>query len=174
MDSTGHVKLTDFGLATGALSPKRIESLKIKVARYSSWLHNAELCFQLDQVKDNQVVHRSTIERRSIYRSTRNEDPRYANSIVGSPDYMVIISFFININTYLLSFRHQRFWEQSSIPIQSTTGHLVVSFLSFWQAFLLLVVAHRRRHGLTSKTGQRFSVDLNTINPRISFSTSLT
>ncbi|KAF9489201.1 AGC/NDR protein kinase [Pleurotus eryngii] len=72
VDSTGHVKLTDFGLATGALNPKRIESLKVK----------------LDKVKDNQVVHRSTIERRSIYRSIRNEDPRYADSIVGSPDYM--------------------------------------------------------------------------------------
>ena len=44
---------------------------------------------QLDKVKDNQVIHRSTIERRSIYRSVRNEDPRYADSIVGSPDYMV-------------------------------------------------------------------------------------
>jgi serine/threonine protein kinase len=31
VDSTGHVKLTDFGLATGALNPKRIESLKVKV-----------------------------------------------------------------------------------------------------------------------------------------------
>ena len=31
VDSSGHVKLTDFGLATGALNPKRIESLKIKV-----------------------------------------------------------------------------------------------------------------------------------------------
>ena len=31
VDGTGHVKLTDFGLATGALNPKRIESLKIKV-----------------------------------------------------------------------------------------------------------------------------------------------
>ncbi|GLB36689.1 putative extension to Ser/Thr-type protein kinases [Lyophyllum shimeji] len=72
VDGSGHVKLTDFGLATGALNPKRIESLKIK----------------LDKVKDNQVVHRSTIERRSIYRSIRNEDPRYADSIVGSPDYM--------------------------------------------------------------------------------------
>ncbi|KAJ8488800.1 hypothetical protein ONZ45_g13822 [Pleurotus djamor] len=72
VDSTGHVKLTDFGLATGALNPKRIESMKIK----------------LDKVKDNQVVHRSTMERRSIYRSIRNEDPRYADSIVGSPDYM--------------------------------------------------------------------------------------
>ncbi|KAF9552995.1 AGC/NDR protein kinase [Agrocybe pediades] len=72
VDGTGHVKLTDFGLATGALNPKRIESLKVK----------------LDKVKDNQIVHRSTIERRSIYRSIRNEDPRYADSIVGSPDYM--------------------------------------------------------------------------------------
>lgn len=31
VDSTGHVKLTDFGLATGALNPQRIESLKVKV-----------------------------------------------------------------------------------------------------------------------------------------------
>lgn len=73
VDGTGHVKLTDFGLATGALNPKRIESLKVK----------------LDKVKDNQVIHRSTMERRSIYRSIRQEDPRYADSIVGSPDYMV-------------------------------------------------------------------------------------
>ncbi|KAN0101080.1 Protein kinase-like domain containing protein [Tylopilus felleus] len=72
VDGTGHVKLTDFGLATGALNPRRIESLKIK----------------LDKVKDNQVVYRSTLERRSIYRSVRHEDPRYADSIVGSPDYM--------------------------------------------------------------------------------------
>ncbi|THH14052.1 hypothetical protein EW146_g6231 [Bondarzewia mesenterica] len=42
----------------------------------------------LDKVKDKEIVHRSTIERRSIYRSIRNEDPRYADSIVGSPDYM--------------------------------------------------------------------------------------
>ncbi|KAF9229850.1 AGC/NDR protein kinase [Gyrodon lividus] len=72
VDGTGHVKLTDFGLATGALNPKRIESLKIK----------------LDKVKDSEVVYRSTLERRSMYRSIRHEDPRYADSIVGSPDYM--------------------------------------------------------------------------------------
>ncbi|KAJ2931136.1 hypothetical protein H1R20_g5909, partial [Candolleomyces eurysporus] len=72
VDGTGHVKLTDFGLATGALNPKRIESLKVK----------------LDKVKDKALITRSTMERRSIYRSIRNEDPRYADSIVGSPDYM--------------------------------------------------------------------------------------
>ncbi|KAI0042090.1 AGC/NDR protein kinase [Auriscalpium vulgare] len=72
VDSTGHVKLTDFGLATGALSPRRIESLKVK----------------LDKVKDTPLVHRSTMERRSLYRSIRASSPRYADSIVGSPDYM--------------------------------------------------------------------------------------
>lgn len=72
VDGTGHVKLTDFGLATGALNPQRIESLK----------------HRLDKVKDNEIIHRSTLERRSIYRSIRNADPRYADSIVGSPDYM--------------------------------------------------------------------------------------
>ncbi|KAF8308628.1 kinase-like protein [Clavulina sp. PMI_390] len=72
VDGSGHVKLTDFGLATGALNPKRIESLKHK----------------LDQVKDTPLVHRSTMDRRSLYRSMRNDYPRYADSVVGSPDYM--------------------------------------------------------------------------------------
>ena len=90
VDSSGHVKLTDFGLATGALSPKRIESLKIKVRSPLLFLLTAtnEYRLQLDKVKDNQIVHRSTMERRSLYRSIRNEDLRYANSVVGSPDYM--------------------------------------------------------------------------------------
>ena len=39
-------------------------------------------------MKDNEVVHLSTMERRSIYRSMRQQIPRYADSIVGSPDYM--------------------------------------------------------------------------------------
>lgn len=93
MDSSGHVKLTDFGLATGALNPKRIESLKIKVRSLplsfcTLSTPTNEYRLQLDKVKDNQIVHRSTMERRSLYRSIRNEDLRYADSIVGSPDYM--------------------------------------------------------------------------------------
>ena len=32
VDNTGHVKLTDFGLATGALNPQKIESMKMKVS----------------------------------------------------------------------------------------------------------------------------------------------
>lgn len=31
VDGTGHVKLTDFGLATGALNPAKIEEMKSKV-----------------------------------------------------------------------------------------------------------------------------------------------
>lgn len=33
VDSQGHVKLTDFGLATGSLNPQRIEALKGKLER---------------------------------------------------------------------------------------------------------------------------------------------
>jgi cell cycle protein kinase DBF2 len=36
VDASGHVKLTDFGLATGALNPKRIESLKVKVTQVTA------------------------------------------------------------------------------------------------------------------------------------------
>ncbi|KAK4688999.1 cell cycle protein kinase DBF2, partial [Tremellales sp. Uapishka_1] len=72
VDGTGHVKLTDFGLATGALNPLKIESMKHK----------------LDQVKDENLVFRSTLERRTMYRSMRMAEPRYADSVVGSPDYM--------------------------------------------------------------------------------------
>jgi serine/threonine protein kinase len=31
IDSTGHVKLTDFGLAAGILAPSKIESMRIKL-----------------------------------------------------------------------------------------------------------------------------------------------
>ncbi|EIW67258.1 hypothetical protein TREMEDRAFT_40420 [Tremella mesenterica DSM 1558] len=72
VDGTGHVKLTDFGLATGALNPQKIEDMKHK----------------LDQVKDENLVFRSTLERRTLYRSMRMAEPRYADSVVGSPDYM--------------------------------------------------------------------------------------
>ncbi|EJT98976.1 AGC/NDR protein kinase [Dacryopinax primogenitus] len=72
VDGTGHVKLTDFGLATGALNPTRIDSLRRK----------------LEDARDDEIISRSTMERRSIYKSMRIQDPRYADSIVGSPDYM--------------------------------------------------------------------------------------
>ncbi|KAF8473975.1 kinase-like domain-containing protein [Kalaharituber pfeilii] len=72
VDSTGHIKLTDFGLSAGMLSPSRLESMRLK----------------LDQVKDMKIIERSTLERRKAYKTMRENDINYANSIVGSPDYM--------------------------------------------------------------------------------------
>ncbi|BGP18635.1 serine/threonine-protein kinase dbf2 [Rhodosporidiobolus nylandii] len=74
IDPTGHIKLTDFGLAAGALNPGKIEHLKHK----------------LDEVADSPLVFRSTIEMKSLYKSIRMADARYADSVVGSPDYMAI------------------------------------------------------------------------------------
>lgn len=80
VDNTGHVKLTDFGLATGALNPQKIEDMKQKVSSMRRRFH----CFQadpakLDQVKDENLVFRSTLERRTIYRSMRMAEPRYVS-----------------------------------------------------------------------------------------------
>ncbi|EEP81161.1 serine/threonine-protein kinase sid2 [Uncinocarpus reesii 1704] len=78
IDSTGHVKLTDFGLAAGMLSPGKIESMRIK----------------LEEVGKTPVPfgrpmgQRTAAERREGYRSLRKREVNYAKSIVGSPDYM--------------------------------------------------------------------------------------
>ncbi|CAD6886237.1 unnamed protein product [Tilletia controversa] len=74
VDASGHIKLTDFGLAAGALNPVRIESLKHK----------------LDQVKDTDFVYRTPAERNSLFKQMRANPAtaRHADSIVGSPDYM--------------------------------------------------------------------------------------
>ncbi|GAA5897367.1 uncharacterized protein JCM6883_006676 [Sporobolomyces salmoneus] len=74
IDPSGHIKLTDFGLAAGALNPGKIEHLKHK----------------LDEVADSPLILRSTIEMKSIYKTLRLADARYADSVVGSPDYMAI------------------------------------------------------------------------------------
>lgn len=78
IDSTGHVKLTDFGLAAGMLSPGKIESMRIK----------------LEEVGKTPVPfgrpmgQRTAAERREGYRTLRQCEVNYAKSIVGSPDYM--------------------------------------------------------------------------------------
>ncbi|CAH7684635.1 AGC/NDR protein kinase [Phakopsora pachyrhizi] len=75
IDATGHVKLTDFGLAAGSLNPGKIESLK----------------HRLEEAKEEDLqLWRSTVEMKSVYKTMRLQDPRYADSIVGSPDYMAI------------------------------------------------------------------------------------
>jgi cell cycle protein kinase DBF2 len=66
VDGEGHVKLTDFGLATGSLDPKHIESLRHK----------------LERVKNNEPIVRSTMERRSQFASMRKHDPRYVSLLM--------------------------------------------------------------------------------------------
>ena len=42
---------------------------------------DAELTVQLDQVKDQDLIFRSTLERRTMYRSMRMAEPRYVSSV---------------------------------------------------------------------------------------------
>ena len=78
VDSTGHVKLTDFGLASGMLSPVKIESMRLKLEEVG----RTAIPFE------RPMEQRSMAERRQGYRSLRERDVNYARSIVGSPDYM--------------------------------------------------------------------------------------
>ena len=79
IDSTGHVKLTDFGLAAGMLSPVKIESMRVKLEEVG----NTSVPFGRPAIEE-----RTATERRQGYRSLRKQDVNYAKSIVGSPDYM--------------------------------------------------------------------------------------
>lgn len=78
VDSTGHVKLTDFGLAAGMLAPGRIESMRIKLERVG----------ETSVPFGKPMEQRTVAERREGYQSMRNGDINYAKSVVGSPDYM--------------------------------------------------------------------------------------
>lgn len=78
IDSSGHVKLTDFGLAAGMLSPQKFESMRVKLEEVKSM----SLPF------GNPVEQRTVAERREGYRTLRDREVNYANSVVGSPDYM--------------------------------------------------------------------------------------
>lgn len=79
VDATGHVKLTDFGLAAGMLSPIKIESMRVKLEEVGA----TNVPFGLPPTED-----RTVDQRREGYRSMRKKDINYAKSIVGSPDYM--------------------------------------------------------------------------------------
>ena len=79
IDSSGHVKLTDFGLAAGMLNPVKIESMRVKLEEVG----NTAVPFGGPAMED-----RTAEERRQGYRSLRKQDVNYAKSIVGSPDYM--------------------------------------------------------------------------------------
>lgn len=77
IDGKGHIKLTDFGLAAGTVSNERIESMKIRLQE----VKNLEFpAFKEKSIED----------RRKIYHHMRETDVNYANSMVGSPDYMAL------------------------------------------------------------------------------------
>ncbi|KAK4145322.1 kinase-like domain-containing protein [Dichotomopilus funicola] len=78
VDSTGHVKLTDFGLAAGFLAPAKIESMRIRLEKAS----------ETSVPFGKPMEQRTVAERREGYRTMREKDVNYAKSIVGSPDYM--------------------------------------------------------------------------------------
>ncbi|KAI9844075.1 MAG: hypothetical protein M1837_005788 [Sclerophora amabilis] len=78
VDSKGHIKLTDFGLAAGILSPARIESMRVKLEQAANVVSQY----------DRPIEERSVTERRQGYLSLREREENYAKSIVGSPDYM--------------------------------------------------------------------------------------
>ncbi|KAL8773470.1 MAG: hypothetical protein Q9209_001574 [Squamulea sp. 1 TL-2023] len=78
VDGNGHIKLTDFGLAAGMLSPGKLESMRIKLEEVG----NISVPF------GNPAETRTADQRREGYRSLRNREVNYAKSVVGSPDYM--------------------------------------------------------------------------------------
>ncbi|KAK6464074.1 protein kinase [Scheffersomyces coipomensis] len=80
IDSKGHIKLTDFGLAAGSISNERIESMRIK-------LNNLQ-----DLTSENyKIPSKLMTERQKIFKQSQNYyNKNFANSIVGSPDYMAL------------------------------------------------------------------------------------
>ena len=78
VDSSGHMKLTDFGLASGMLAPVKFESMRVKLEEVG----NTHVPF------GRPMEQRSMAERRDGYRALRQSEVNYAKSIVGSPDYM--------------------------------------------------------------------------------------
>ncbi|KAI1662402.1 kinase-like protein [Daldinia decipiens] len=78
IDSTGHVKLTDFGLAAGNVASSKINSMRIRLEKASE-----------TTVPFGKAMEKRTVaERREGYQTMRERDTNYAKSIVGSPDYM--------------------------------------------------------------------------------------
>ncbi|KAI1163940.1 serine/threonine-protein kinase DBF20 [Nemania serpens] len=78
VDSTGHVKLTDFGLAAGNVASSKINSMRIRLEKAS----------ETDVPFGKAMDQRTMAERREGYQIMRENDVNYAKSIVGSPDYM--------------------------------------------------------------------------------------
>lgn len=82
IDSIGHVKLTDFGLAAGMLVPAKIESMRLRLEKVG----DTPIPFSTPGIRP--MDQRTVTERQQGYRNLRERDTNYAKSIVGSPDYM--------------------------------------------------------------------------------------
>lgn len=76
IDSKGHIKLTDFGLAAGTVSKDRIESMRVKLAG-------------LQDLDNYEVPSKLMYERQKLFKQSQGHH-NLANSIVGSPDYMAL------------------------------------------------------------------------------------
>ncbi|ODV81981.1 kinase-like protein [Suhomyces tanzawaensis NRRL Y-17324] len=76
IDSKGHIKLTDFGLAAGTVSNDRIELMRLKLK-------------SLEDLDNYEVPSRLMLERQKIFKQSQGHH-NLANSIVGSPDYMAL------------------------------------------------------------------------------------
>jgi len=79
--SEGHIKLTDFGLAAGQISKRRIESLRKR-------LDNVAAAPAVGH--DDDYASYSVKQRQNFYRVARQADIERASSVVGSPDYMAL------------------------------------------------------------------------------------
>lgn len=77
IDSKGHIKLTDFGLATGTVSIERIESMRLRLEEVKN--------LEFPEFKETSMDYR-----RKIYKNAREKELNYASSTVGSPDYMAL------------------------------------------------------------------------------------
>nr|AAO32486.1 DBF2 [Naumovozyma castellii] len=77
IDAKGHIKLTDFGLAAGTISNDRIQSMKVRLEEVKN--------LEFPEFSDKSIE-----DRRQMYQKYRETEVNYANSMVGSPDYMAL------------------------------------------------------------------------------------
>lgn len=144
IDSTGHIKLTDFGLSAGKLAPERMESMKMK----------------LEKVKDMDIPERSTTERRNAYRTLRETDENY----VGNP--------VLREAGLLTVYRPSQLWDLRIIwPPRSSAESLMISasITGLWGVCFTrrLLDTHpslahpSRRRGTISSTGVKFFTNPN-------------
>ncbi|KAL9091005.1 MAG: hypothetical protein Q9159_001631 [Coniocarpon cinnabarinum] len=88
IDGSGHVKLTDFGLASGMLVPAKIESMRLRLEQVGDTHVPFSAGIPTAAGAGKPMSDRTLAERQQGYRNLRQQDANYAKSVVGSPDYM--------------------------------------------------------------------------------------